>query len=438
MKILVIGSNGREHALAKKYEESKKTDVVFIAPGNGLTDFASEKIKNVDIAMTDIEKLVAFAKKEKIDLVDVAQDDCLAAGYVDRFQKEKINVFGPTKKAAAIEWSKEWARNFMTKYKLPIPSFHTFHNTKDAIAFIKKGKEQTFFIKASGLALGKGVIKATTKQEAVDAIHQMQRFGKSGKTFLIEEALFGEEFSLFAICDGKNYVITKAAQDHKTIYEGNSGPNTGGIGSVAPTNAVTQKMLQRIETTIIKPVLSSMEKEGRPYSGILYLGGMITHSTSSGKNPSVKVIEFNARWGDPEAEVILPSLTTDYVDVALAVREKKIKSTKITFDNKIRLVVTGCATGYPIDYTNAKGKEIFGLAAAMKLPGITIFGSGIKRIKNNFYVNGGRVFHLVAEGETIIQARVRAYGAMSMIHVKGDNLHYRNDIGWKDVERFYL
>lgn len=428
MKVLVIGSNGREHALAVKYSESKKTDVIFIAPGNGLTNYKTKKIKNIEIAMTDLDALVRFSKKEKVDLVDVAQDDCLAKGYVDRFQKENIVVFGPTQKASQLEWDKKWARNFMVKYNQPIPPFKSFTNPKEAISYVKKLPDQLLFVKASGLALGKGVIRAENREQAIEAIKAMQRFGNAGKTFLIEEGMVGEEFTLFAIVDCEHYVITKTSQDHKTIFDGDKGPNTGGIGSVSPTSAVTSRLIKEIEKTIIKPTLAGMKKEGRPYSGILYLGGMITPK-------GVRIVEFNARWGDPEAEVILPSIKTDYLEIVQAVINEKLYKLKIDFDTRMRVSVAGCSRGYPNDYAHVKGKEIFGLHEAGKFPGITIYGAGIIRKGKRFSVNGGRVFHLVAEGDTVQQARVRAYGAMAMISIEGNNLHYRTDIGWRDVER---
>lgn len=428
MKILVIGSNGREHALAKKYSESEKTDIVFIAPGNGLTDYKTKKIKNVPIPMGDIDALVKFAKKEKINLVDVAQDDCLSKGYVDRFQKENIVVFGPTKKAAEIEWNKDWARKFMLKYNLPIPNFQVFSDTKSAISFVEKEKKSLLYIKASGLAFGKGVIRAENFQQARDAIYQMKSFGDSGRTFLIEEGLVGEEFSLFVICDGKNYVLAQPAQDHKTIYNNGVGPNTGGIGCIAPTNAITNILLKEIEKTIIKPFLLGMEKENRAYFGILYLGGIVTKA-------GIKIIEFNARWGDPEAEVILPAITSDYLSLVTSVIEKKLHTMKVSFDNKTRIAITACANGYPVDYSNVKGKEVFGINEIMSLPNVKIFGSGIKRVGNKFFVTGGRVLHIVGEGKNIKEARRKAYEAMSLLFIEGNNLHYRTDIGFKDLER---
>ncbi len=432
MKILIIGSGGREHALATAYAKSKKVTAVFVAPGNDLMSFQNKKIQTFPhIKSLEFEKILSFVKKEKINLVDVAQDDPLAAGLVDFLTEAGIQTFGPTKKASEIEWNKDWARNFMQKYHLPIPHFVSFSEQKKAIAYISKLKQQTLFIKASGLALGKGVIKAENKEQAIDAIQQMERFGKSGKTFLIEEALIGEEFSLFAMCDGVNYKILQAAQDHKTVYNANQGSNTGGMGCVAPSGVVSKKIVQEVERTILKPFLNGMQKEGRPYTGILYLGGMMTKQ-------GVKIIEFNARWGDPEAQVILPALQTDYLELVSAVLNKQIHKTNLVFDEKIRISIAACANGYPTDYKHVVGKEIFGLQQTMKLPGIILFGAGIKRKGKRFFVSGGRIFHLVAEGKTAQEARQKAYAAISLIFIEGDNLHFRTDIGWKEQERFYL
>lgn len=432
MKILVLGSGGREHALASAYSRSAKVQKVFVAPGNGLMDFINDKISILpNIPALDFEKVLQFVKKEKIDLVDVASDDLLAAGLVDKFEKKRILAFGASKRASEIEWNKDWARSFMKKYKLPIPQYESFNNVEKAIAYVKKIPEQTLFIKAAGLALGKGVIRADTKKEAIDAISQMKSFGKSGETFLIEEGLVGEEFSLFAICDGEDYVITKAAQDHKTVFDGDKGPNTGGMGCVAPTGVINSSIIRTIEVKIIKPLLVGMEKEGRPYRGILYLGGMLTKK-------GVKIIEFNARWGDPEAEVILPGITSDYVDIALAVIEGSLSKHKIKQDKKVRVSVAGCSKGYPSDYTKVKGKEVLGIPDALKISGVSIFGAGIKRDKEKFFANGGRVFYLVAVGDNIVDARKKAYSAMKKISIAGDNLHYRTDIGWRDTKRLTM
>lgn len=429
MKILVVGSGGREHIIAEKYAENKKVSTVFVAPGNDYMEELNKKIKSLQtISQLDLEKLVSFAKKEKIDLVDVAMDDPLALGAIDLFQKNNIKAFGPTQKAAEIEWSKAWSRSFMKKYHLPIPAYKTFTSSQEAITYLKTLKEQPLFVKASGLALGKGALLAENKQQAIDAIAAMQLFGDAGKTFLIEECMLGEEFSLFVMCDGEQYVIMATAQDHKRAGAGDLGPNTGGMGCIAPTTAITPTLLKDIEKTIIKPFLKGMQDEKRSFTGILYLGGMVTKK-------GIKIIEFNARWGEPEAEVVLSGLTTDYLTLVTAAIEQTLSKVSIHFDNKIRISIAGCAKGYPNDYSQAKGKKIFGLESAREMPGITIYGSGMKKIGKHFTVNGGRLFHLVAEGTTLQQARERAYGAISHIYIEGNNLQYRTDIGWRELER---
>lgn len=433
MNVLILTPNGREHALALTYAKSKKVKKVIMIPGNGLTHSTSSglgsTIKNYPKTdPMDFDAVMKICKKEHVDFVDVSQDEIIARGYVDRFQKEGIETFGPSKKAAEIEWNKAWSRDFMQKYHLPIPLYQVFVSKIKAQQFLKKIPNQPLFIKAAGLASGKGAIYAPTKKDALRAIEEMADFGKSGETFLIEECMIGEEFSLFALCDGKQYKILSAAQDHKTVYNNNKGPNTGGMGCVAPTGAITPSIIRIIEKTILTPFMKGMQEEGRPYSGILYLGGMITHK-------GVKIIEFNARWGDPEAEVILPSIKTDYVDIITAVKNQTLNKTNISFDKNIRISIAGCAMGYPENIDTVKGKEIFGLSDAMKIPGITIFGAGIIRKEKRFFVNGGRIFHLVAEGATIRAARQRAYEAMSLIFIEGNNLHYRTDIGWQELER---
>lgn len=432
MKILIIGSGGREHALAQSYSQSKKVKKVLVAPGNDLMSFQNEKIQIFpNIKSIDFEKIFNLAKKEKVDLVDVAQDDPLALGFVDKLQKKGFQTFGPTQKASEIEWNKKWARTFMQKYNLPIPKFKSFNNEKKAIQYVKSLKEQTLYIKASGLALGKGAIRAEGKKEAINAIKEMKNFGEAGETFLIEECMRGEEFSLFALCDGENYKVISCAQDHKTVYEKGQGPNTGGMGCITPTNIISLPIIRIIEQKILKPLLKGMEEEKRPYKGILYLGGMLT------EDKQIKIVEFNARWGDPEAEVILPGIQTDYLKLVESSTMKQLNNTAISFDGKVRISVAGCALGYPLDYTNVKGKKIYGLNEVLSLKGIKIFGAGIKKEGKNFVVNGGRVFHLVAEGKDVKETRSNAYQAMSMIYIEGNNLHYRTDIGWRDLMRMY-
>ncbi len=435
MNILIIGSGGREHALATAYSKSKKVKKIIVAPGNALISYKATKVKiEPDVAATDFDGVLKLVKKYKVDLVDVAGDDPLAEGFVDKLQSLGIKAFGPTKAAAEIEWNKDWSRHFMRKYKLPVPAYRSFSDTKKATAYVNSLKEQVLYIKASGLALGKGAIRAENKKEAIAAINSMKNFGKAGETFLIEQCLIGEEFSLFAICDGKNYQIVGTAQDHKTVYDHDKGPNTGGMGCVSSPKVVTPKILKKVEQTILKPFMIGMQKEGRPYIGILYLGAMVTRSTSSGR-ADIKIVEFNARWGDPEAEVLVPAIKTDYLTIVESALNKKINKIKIVCDKLSRLSVAGCSLGYPVDYSKVKGKTIKGLEKTIKLPGVKIFGAGIAKKDKNFVVHGGRVFHVVGEEKTLVQARDKAYKAIEAINIQGNNLHFRTDIGWRDLER---
>ena len=432
MNILLLTANGREHALACIYAKSKKVKKIIMIPGNGLTQ--GNKIKNYpDVAVEDFENILKICKKERIDFVDVSQDNLLAKGYVDHFIKEGIQTFGPMQKAAQIEWDKAWARDFMNKYGLPIPHFATFSETKKAITYVTDYYDNNpeipvLFIKATGLAGGKGVIKAETKIQAIDGINAMKQFGASGKIFVIEHALVGKEFSFFALCDGKDYKSIGGALDNKTVYNKGIGPNTGGMGCSSHPTILTRKIIREIEEKIFKPFMKGMQKENRPYEGILYLGGMVTKK-------GVKIIEFNARWGDPEAEVLLPAIKNDYVDVVMAVVDKKLSKLHIQLDNKKRVSVAGCSFGYPDDYKKSIGKEIFGLPNVLKLKDVTVYGAGIDRKGKQFFANGGRIFHLVAQEKDIRNARRLAYESLSMIYVEGNNLHFRTDIGWQELER---
>lgn len=431
MNILVLGSGGREHALAMTYAKSKKVTHVYVAPGNGLIGYNQKNISSVsDLKISDKQKLLSWIQKNTITLVDVATDDLLATGYVDFLQKNDVWAFGPSQKAAQIEWDKSWSRNFMKTYNLPIPHYAVFTDKKKAISYINSNPDQLVFIKASGLAAGKGVIKATTKKEAIEAIKQMEHFGKSGETFVIEQGLIGEEFSLFAICDGVSAKVIGYAQDHKTIWNGNEGPNTGGMGCVSPNSAVDKKIIDSVEKQILKPFITGMNNEERPYMGILYVGGMITKS-------GVQIIEFNARWGDPEAQVILPSLQTDYVDLVTAVKNQTLHKIIIKKDAKIRVSVTISAKGYPGDSSAVKGKKISSVAYLQKKKNILSFGAGIERKENTFFVSGGRVLHVVGSGNDIRAARERVYEAASSVFFADNTSHFRTDIGWQDMEKFY-
>lgn len=432
--VLVIDGGGRGSVLVSKYLQSPRVSKVLVIPGNDLVlDLAAKHgAKRVKIysylKTTDSQQIKKIAKTQKVDLVDVAQDDAVAAGVTDQLKKVGIRVFGPTKKAGQIEWDKAWARNFMKKNKIPAPAFKICTSEQEGIKFTKSQKDKEWFIKASGLAAGKGALYAKDSREAKQQIRQMKTFGKAGETYLIEECLKGEEFSSFAIVDGAAFILVGHAQDHKTVYDGDLGPNTGGMGCSSPPMVITKKVENEIND-IFKKVVLGLVKIGRPYRGILYLGGMIDQS---GK---VYVIEFNARWGDPEAQVIIPQIKNDLYEIAKRVTDGKIKNIKLKTDNKYRVAVTAASKGYPTDYSKVVGKQIIGLDKFLKSSDVQVFGAGVKKQNGKYTALGGRLFYVMAAGKNVVEARTKAYNALSKIKVEGDNLHYRTDIGWRDVER---
>jgi len=430
MNVLVLGGGGREHCLVSAYSKSSQVKKLYVVPGNGLMNFLEEKPIKIYpyFKPTDKKSIWEVVSKEKIDLVDVAQDDPLAEGTVDYLESKAVATFGPSQKAAQLEWSKDWSRNFMKRHSLPIPSFATFNIVNQAKDYIKKLPSGSFFVKASGLAAGKGAIRADNKNEAYKAVERMKEFGGSGKTFLIEECLEGEEVSVYAICDGRNFKLLKVAQDNKQVYNFDEGPNTGGMGDNAPALVANKSVINKVET-MVKKTLLGMEKEGRIYKGVLYLGLIIT------KDGEPKIIEFNARWGDPETQVVLPGVKNDYVDLVTACIDGKLDKINISQDNKTRVCVVGACRGYPNDYSAVQGKEIFGIKEVMNAQGVSVYGAGVSRKGERFFVNGGRVLNVVGEGKDIIEARAKAYSSISLIRIEGNNMHYRTDIGWRDVER---
>lgn len=426
--ILIIDGGGRGAALVDKYSQSEKVSRILVVPGNDLMQINAKKpvITYQHLKTTSIHEILEICRKEKVGLVDVAQDNAVEAGLVDELLKNKIPVIGPTRLAGQLEWDKTWARQFMEKYQIPAPKFYVFNSVEDGISFVKKHPNAGWFVKAAGLAEGKGVIPASTKDEAVSAIKEMQKFGSSGKTYLLENWLSGEEFSAFALCDGKNFQVVGFAQDHKRVNDGDKGPNTGGMGCVSNPKVVNQNIREQVEE-IFKKTLRGLGKERRPYQGVLYLGGMVV-------NGNVYIIEFNARWGDPEAEVIVPSIKNDLFDLAKVVYDGNLKKIKVEVDKKVRVAVAATAKGYPVDYKAVKGKKVLGINQARKT-GVKIYGAGIKKDNMDYVVNGGRVLYVVAEGENVKKAREKAYKAMKLISIEGNNLHFRKDIGWRDVER---
>ena len=429
--VLIIDGGGRAHALVNKYLQSKHVKRVIAIPGNDLMTLSKNVKTYPQIKTTDIKQIVNICKKENVDLVDVAQDDAIAAGLVDTLVKSGLKVFGPTKAAGRVEWDKAWARNFMKKFKIPHPAFKICKSQKEGVEFINSQREGTWYIKAAGLAAGKGALLASSNSEAQDAIKQMKKFGNAGQIFLIEKCINGEEFSSFAIVNGKKFAIIGHAQDHKTVFDGNVGPNTGGMGCSSPPMVITAKIGEQIKS-IFQKTVGGLVKVGRPYLGMLYLGGIID------KSGKVFVIEFNARWGDPEAQVILPSVKNDLFELVTQTILGKIP--KITKDNSYRVVVTAASRGYPINHSKVIGKEIIGLSSLLGHPersegSLKIFGAGVKVKNGKYLAAGGRLFYVLGEGKNVELARRVAYNTLSQVSIDGDNLHFRKDIGLQDLQR---
>ncbi len=423
--VVVIDSGGRGAALVHKYSQSPHVKNIIAIPGNDLMQLnSSTPVRTFpELKTTDIGEIIQVCKKYKVNLVDVAQDNAVEVGLTDKLIEQGFNVIGPTKAAGQIEWDKAWARDFMKRHKLPIPFYETFNSHSKAIKFVNKNPKKRFFVKAAGLADGKGAIPVENAREAIGAIKQMSMFGKAGETFVIEEWLDGEEFSMFAISDGKTFQIVGSAQDYKRLYDGDVGPNTGGIGCSAPALIVDKNIYKQAEL-ILKTALSGLTQEGRIYKGILYLGAIVVRG-------KVFVIEFNARWGDPEAEVLIPSIKNDLYELSMSTCNGTLNKMKIRTDKKARVVITGS-----LKANAAKTeRELFGIRDILRLPKVIIYGTRVTQDGSKYFVSSGRLFHIVGEGEDIIQARQRAYEAMERISIEGDNLHYRTDIGWRDVER---
>jgi len=437
--ILVIDGGGRGSTLVDKYAQSPHVKKIIAVPGNDLMKINTNKSVETyqKIKTTNTSEILKLCKDKKVNLVDVAQDNAIEAGLVNLLSENDIPVVGPTKEAGEIEWNKAWAREFGKKYHLPQPSFKICLSQKEGIEFLKRQPNQKWFIKAAYLAEGKGALPAKNNKEAIERVKEIKRFKEAGRVFLIEKWLkgdddFAEEFSTFVFSDGKNYKVIGSAQDHKRALNYDEGENTGGMGCSSPPLVLTPKILKEIKTNILDKTINGLIKEGRPYKGVLYLGGMIIRI----KNKLTPyVIEFNARWGDPEAQVILPGITNDLFEVSMAIAQGNIKNLKIKTDGKARVVVTGASKGYPRNYEEVKNKQIFGLKEAKKIEGIKIYGAGIKEENGRYYASGGRLFYIVGEGKTVIDARQRAYEAMSLISIEGNNLHFRTDIGWRDIER---
>ncbi|MDY2963130.1 phosphoribosylamine--glycine ligase [Streptococcus dysgalactiae] len=420
MKLLVVGSGGREHAIAKKLLESDGVEAVFVAPGNdGMT---LDGLQLVDIAISEHSRLIAFAQENDIAWTFIGPDDALAAGIVDDFNTAGLKAFGPSRLAAELEWSKDFAKEIMVKYQVPTAAYGTFSDFEEAKAYILE-KGAPIVVKADGLALGKGVVVAETVDQAVEAAHEMlldNKFGDSGARVVIEEFLEGEEFSLFAFVNGDKFYMMPTAQDHKRAYDGDKGPNTGGMGAYAPVPHISQDVVDQAVETIVKPVLDSMIKEGRPYLGILYAGLILT-------DEGPKVIEFNARFGDPETQIILPRLTSNFAQNITDILEQK--DTTITWlEEGLTLGVVVASEGYPLAYDK-------GVVLPAKSEGeIVTYYAGAKFSADGqaLLSNGGRVYMLVTTADDVSAAQTRIYQELDK--QKRPGLFYRNDIGSKALK----
>lgn len=414
----MLGSGGREHALIKKLKESPKAGKIYCAPGNG---GISKDAECVNISVMDKEGIIAFAKEKNIDLVFVAPDDPLAAGVVDALNDAGIRAFGPVAKAAEIESSKVFSKNLMKKYNIPTAGYEVFSDPEKAIAYIEEQNKFPTVIKADGLALGKGVIIAQNLEEAKDAVKEImedKKFGESGNNVVIEEFLTGPEVSVLAFTDGKTLKPMISSMDHKRALDGDNGLNTGGMGTISPNPYYTDDIAEVCMKTIFMPTVEAMNKEGRPFKGCLYFGLMLTPD-------GPKVIEYNSRFGDPEAQVVLTLLDSDLVDIVNAVIDEKLDEVDIKWSNDNAACIVMASGGYPEAYK--KGIEMNGFDENGQVDGAVVFHAGTKFENGKFYTNGGRVIGVTAKGETLEKALDNAYAAVEKINF--DGAHYRKDIG---------
>ncbi len=417
MKVLVVGGGGREHAIIKKLSESDRVSELFCAPGNGgISDMAT----CAGIKATDLDGMRLFAEKTGIDLVFVASDDPLALGMVDMFEECGIKVFGPNKAAAIIESSKVFSKKLMKKYGIPTAAYETFSDAGKALEYLKT-IELPVAVKADGLALGKGAVMAHSPEEAVKAVRSMmedKKFGKSGETVIIEEYLVGREVTVLAFSDGKTVVPMVSSQDHKRAFDNDEGLNTGGMGAIAPSRLYKGDLPKLCMETIFKPTIAAMEREGRSFKGVIYFELMLT-------SEGPKVIEYNARFGDPEAQVVLPLLKNDLMDVIDAVLEERLDKINIKWHNKAAACVVLASGGYPVAYT--KGYEINGLEDAGKTNDVFVYHAGTRKENDKYLTNGGRVLGVASIGGNLDIALDKAYSAVEKISFK--DKHYRKDIG---------
>lgn len=417
MKVLVVGGGGREHAIVWKLSQSPRLEQIYCAPGNpGIAKLAT----CIPISVSDIEKLADFAKNEQIDVTFVGPEEPLSKGIVNYFKKQGLAVYGPTKEAAMIEGSKAFAKELMMKYQIPTAKYAAFTNYEEALTYVRS-EGAPIVIKADGLAAGKGVVVAKSLDEAEEALHCMMKevtFGSAGARVVIEEYLEGEEMTLLAFVNGTIVKPMVPAQDHKPVFDGDTGPNTGGMGTYAPLPQIDSSMVERIVREIVQPTVRGMEAEGCPFEGILYTGLMLTKD-------GPKVIEYNARFGDPETQVVLPLLETDLLDIVIASISGQLEKVDVKWKDKSAVCVIMSSAGYPGQYE--KGQIIHGLDQ-VSYPAI-VFHAGTSEQEGKILTSGGRVLGITAIGDTLKEARNLAYQSVEKISFAGS--HYRTDISSK-------
>lgn len=421
MNVLVVGSGGREHAILWKLAQSPKVEKLYCAPGNGGT---AQIAQNVQIPVHDFAALAQFVKDEGIDLTVVGPEDPLLGGIVDFFTQRGLPIFGPSGEAAKIEGSKSFAKSLMTRYGIPTARYESFIDYQSALAYVRE-HGAPIVVKADGLAAGKGVVVAETLEEAEQALYnimQADAFGQAGSRVVIEEFMRGEELTLLSFVDGETVKPMITSQDHKQVFDGDKGPNTGGMGTYAPVPHMSGQLVEQVVETIVKPVARGMAKDGIPFKGVLYTGLMIT-------SEGPKVVEFNARFGDPETQVVLPLLETDLLDIFLATVSGELATIDVTWKQGSAVCVVMAAPGYPGDYP--KGASITGLERSDE--NTVVFHAGTKREEETVVTSGGRVLGVTGIGDSLVAAREAAYAAVGKISF--DGAHYRRDIAEKALRR---
>jgi len=417
MKVLIVGSGGREHAIAWKVAQSEKVDKIYCAPGNaGIAEYA----ECVPIGAMEFDKLVAFAKEKEIDLTVIGMDDPLVGGVVDEFEKAGLRVFGPRKNAAILEGSKAFSKDLMKKYNIPTAAYENFDNAEDALAYLETAK-MPIVLKADGLALGKGVLICNTLEEAKEGVRSImldKQFGSAGNRMVVEEFMTGREVSVLSYVDGKTIKTMTSAQDHKRAKDGDQGLNTGGMGTFSPSPFYTEEVDEFCKKYIYQATVDAMQAEGREFKGIIFFGLMLTEN-------GPRVLEYNARFGDPETQVVLPRMKTDIVDVFEACIDGKLDEVELEFEDNAAVCVVLASDGYPLQYE--KGFPIEGLEEFKKQEGYYCFHAGTKFDGDTIVTNGGRVLGVTAKGRNLQEARANAYAATEWVNFA--NKYKRNDIG---------